>query len=250
MPNSTTPSRRRPRGGVRASVLAVGAVGMAASLGVGGLGISALADANATLGEVDDLSAALSAVQDIETSNSDVTGWQASYAWDTRRIGGAAAVADDNANRAGFLDSADTLRAHLAAVPTDVLTGSERETFATIQDQWDAYFEVDAQAVAAYAKGTPAAAEDRRRPRPRPGMGRLLRGLHADRRAARLARGPRGSGHRRGGRPGDARHVDHGGRHRARRRRHAAAGARCLPPHRAAARPRGRRRRRPGRPAT
>ena len=81
--NRTIPSRRRPRGGVRASVLAVGAVGMAASLGVGGLGISALADANATLGEVDDLSAALSAVQDIETSNSDVTGWQASYAWDT-----------------------------------------------------------------------------------------------------------------------------------------------------------------------
>jgi methyl-accepting chemotaxis protein len=147
----------RLRAGVRTSILAVGAVGMAASVGVGALGMSALGDAGRTLDEVNALHGALSTVQDVETSNSDVTGWQASYAWDTRRIGGAAAVADDNANRAGFLDSAETLRGHLAAMPTEVLSGSERTTFATIEDQWDAYFEVDAQAVAAYTRGTPAA---------------------------------------------------------------------------------------------
>ena len=148
---------RRPAAGVRASILAVGAVGIAAAAGVGALGMSALNAAGTTLDEVDALHDALSTVQDIETSNSDVTGWQASYAWDTRRIGGAAAVADDNANRAGFLDSAERLRGHLAAMHVDVLSEEEQATFATIQDQWDAYFEVDAQAVAAYSQNTPAA---------------------------------------------------------------------------------------------
>jgi methyl-accepting chemotaxis protein len=129
---------------------------MVAAAGVGVLGMTSLRHAGTTLDEVNDLHGALSTVQDIETSNSDVTGWQASYAWDTRRIGGAAAVADDNANRAGFLDSADTLRKHLAAMPDGVLTASERDTFATIQDQWNAYFDVDARAVAAYTRNTAA----------------------------------------------------------------------------------------------
>jgi methyl-accepting chemotaxis protein len=119
--------------GVRGKILAVGAAGMTAAAAVGVLGVVSLENAAATLDEVDGLRAALSDVQDIETSNSDVTGWQASYAWDTRRIGGAAAVADDNGNRAGFLDSAGRLREHLAAFPTEVLTGEESAIFATIQ---------------------------------------------------------------------------------------------------------------------
>ncbi|SDD58259.1 methyl-accepting chemotaxis protein [Geodermatophilus telluris] len=156
MPSSTS---RRSRVGVRGSVLAVGAAGMAAAVLVGGFGLSGLQDAGATLDEVSSLDAALSSVQDIETSNSDVTGWQASYAWDTRRIGGAAAVAEDNANRAGFLDSADRLRGHLAAMPTDVLTEEERSTFATIEERWEDFFEVDEQVVQAFAQDTPAALE-------------------------------------------------------------------------------------------
>jgi methyl-accepting chemotaxis protein len=154
-----SPVRRRSRVGVRGSILAVGAVGMAAAIGVGALGMTALDAAGTTLDEVDALRDALSTVQDIETSNSDVTGWQASYAWDTRRIGGAAAVADDNANRAGFLDSAERLRGHLAAMPTEVLDESERAAFATIQERWDGYFEVDAQVVETYARDTPASLE-------------------------------------------------------------------------------------------
>ncbi len=151
---------RRSRGlGVRASVLAVGAAGMAAAIGVGAFGIYELEEAGQSLHHSHALQAALSTIQDIETSNSDVTGWQAAYAWDTRRIGGAAAVADDSANRAGFLDSADTLRGHLAAMPTEVLDADERAAFAAIEDQWAAFFVVDSQAVAAYAADGEAAVE-------------------------------------------------------------------------------------------
>jgi methyl-accepting chemotaxis protein len=157
VPDRTAVHPRRPRAGVRGSILAVGAAGMVAAGAVGTLGITELGSAERTLGQVNDLHGALSTVQDIETSNSDVTGWQASYAWDSRRIGGAAAVAEDSANRVGFLDSADRLRAHLAAMPTGVLSDSERATFATIEEQWVAYFEVDDRAAALYAKDTPAA---------------------------------------------------------------------------------------------
>ncbi|MBM7806518.1 methyl-accepting chemotaxis protein [Geodermatophilus bullaregiensis] len=151
--------RRAGRFGVRTAILAVGAVGMVAAGAVGVLGMTKLEDAARTLDEVNGLHAALSTVQDIETSNSDVTGWQAAYAWDTRRIGGAAAVQDDNANRAGFADSADRLRGHLAAMQTDVLSGAEQDAFETIEEQWDAFFEVDDQAVALYAQGTPQGVE-------------------------------------------------------------------------------------------
>ncbi|MFD2093542.1 HAMP domain-containing protein, partial [Blastococcus deserti] len=158
---SGTVGRKGP--GVRGAILAVGAAGMTAAGTVGALGMAQLGSAAESLDEVNGLHAALSTVQDIETSNSDVTGWQAAYAWDTRRIGGAAAVADDSANRAGFSDSADRLRGHLAAMPTDVLTGTERDAFSTVEQQWEAFFEVDDQAVALYAQDTPtavAAADD------------------------------------------------------------------------------------------
>ncbi|MCF6510138.1 methyl-accepting chemotaxis protein, partial [Blastococcus sp. MG754426] len=132
---------------------------MLAAGAVGALGMAQLLFAGDTLEEVNALNGALSTIQDVETSNSDVTGWQASYAWDTRRLGGMAAVADDNANRAGFLDSAERLRGHLAAMPTEVLTETERTTFATIEQQWEAYFEVDDQVVETYAMNTPDALE-------------------------------------------------------------------------------------------
>ncbi|WP_448615010.1 methyl-accepting chemotaxis protein [Modestobacter sp. URMC 112] len=155
--DSTRPGRRTV--GVQNAILAVGAAGMAAAMVVGGFALTGLTAAGETLDEVGRLEDALTAVQEVQTSNADVTGWQTAYAWDARRIGGIAAVQDDNANRAGFLDSADRLRGQLAAMPTDVLDEAELAAFEQIQTQWDAYFAVDDQVVAAYRQGTPAGVE-------------------------------------------------------------------------------------------
>ena len=86
----------------------------------------------------DALQDALSRVQELKTSNSDVTGWRTAYAWDARRIGGAVAVQDDNPNGTGFLDSAGRLRTQLAGMPTDVLRDDERAVFTAIEEQWAA----------------------------------------------------------------------------------------------------------------
>ena len=157
MSENTTAPRRRRRLGVRGSILAVGAAGMAAALAVGGMALSGYGSAGQARDDVARLARALTNVQEVETSNADVTGWQTAYAWDARRVGGAAAVAEDNANRAGFLDSAARLRKQLEVMPTDVLTDHERAVFEKIQEQWKAYFAVDDRVVAAYAQSTPAA---------------------------------------------------------------------------------------------
>nr|WP_243697597.1 methyl-accepting chemotaxis protein [Geodermatophilus obscurus] len=157
--STSTGGRWAGRIGVRGSILAVGAAGMAAAVAVGGFALSGLGAAGEARDEVGRLAAVLTGVQEIETSNADVTGWQTAYAWDARRVGGAAAVQDGNANRAGFLDSADRLRGHLEDIPTDVLTDTERATFTQIQQQWDAYFAVDDQVVLRYAQNTPAGIE-------------------------------------------------------------------------------------------
>ncbi|MGY1637027.1 HAMP domain-containing protein, partial [Geodermatophilus sp. SYSU D00742] len=145
--------------GVRGSILAVGAAGMTAAAAVGGFALSGLGGAGEALDDVTRLQGALTSVQEIQTSNADVTGWQTAYAWDARRVGGPAAVLDGNANRAGYLDSADRLRAQLEAVPTDVLSASERETFQQIEQNWEAFFAVDDQVVTRYAQGTAAGVE-------------------------------------------------------------------------------------------
>jgi methyl-accepting chemotaxis protein len=159
MTESATPSRGRRRLGVRGQILAVGAAGIAASIAVGGSAMSGLGDADRARDEAARLQDALASVQEVETSNADVTGWQTAYAWDARRVGGAAAVAQDNANRAGFLDSADRLRGQLDGMPIDVLTDDERAVFDEIQQQWDAYFAVDDRVAALYAQNTPDAVD-------------------------------------------------------------------------------------------
>ncbi|MGY1682798.1 methyl-accepting chemotaxis protein [Geodermatophilus sp. SYSU D01176] len=157
--STSTSGRGARRIGVRGAILAVGAAGMAAAVAVGGFALSGLGGAGDSLDEIGRLTDALTGVQEVQTSNADVTGWQTAYAWDARRIGGAAAVQADNANRAGFLDSADRLRGQLEAIPTDVLTDTENATFEQIEQQWDAYFAVDDQVVLRYAENTPAGVE-------------------------------------------------------------------------------------------
>ncbi|SHN46936.1 methyl-accepting chemotaxis protein [Cryptosporangium aurantiacum] len=97
--------------------------------------------------------------ESIKFYDADVSGWQVAYAWDTRRIGPAQAVAASSGNRAGFLAAREKLEAVLDSMPTGDLTSAERELFDGIRAAWVEYFEQDDKAVAAYAAGSLAAGD-------------------------------------------------------------------------------------------
>ncbi|MGK5174065.1 HAMP domain-containing protein, partial [Geodermatophilus sp. CPCC 205761] len=152
--DTSTPARRS-RIGVRGSILAVGAAGMAAAIAVGGSGLAGLGGAGSTRQEVAALNDALGHSQAMEFFNADVSGWQTAYAWDASRVGALQAVAPDSANRAGFLDVSDRLRDELEAMPREVLTAEEATVYDEIATKWDDFFAVDDQVVALYAQNTP-----------------------------------------------------------------------------------------------
>jgi methyl-accepting chemotaxis protein len=149
-------TRRSRWTGVRAKVLGVAAVGAVTAV-VAGIGsqvaLSRVADANQRLAELQQVS---TEVGEVRTMNADVSGWQVAYAWDTRRIGAAAAVSADNPNRAGYLDSVETLRGALADVDPALLTEDERASFSQVEALWEDFFAADDRVVAAYEEGTPA----------------------------------------------------------------------------------------------
>ncbi|MBN1094544.1 methyl-accepting chemotaxis protein [Blastococcus sp. TML/M2B] len=158
MPHSTTSPARRRSLGVRSKILAVGAAGMAAAVAVGGFAIAGLGSAGDSLDEVTALADAADFVQSVQTYNADVSGWQVSYAWDARRLGGVAAVQPtEGGNRAGFLDISEKLRVELSDAPTEVLTDDERAVVEQIDARWDDFFALDDQAAALYAQDTPEA---------------------------------------------------------------------------------------------
>ncbi|WP_222273326.1 HAMP domain-containing protein, partial [Modestobacter marinus] len=156
---ATTPRPRRTRLGVRGMITAVGAAGMAAAVTVGAFAIAGLSSAGEARDHVSELGQATSHAQEMEYFNADVSGWQTAYAWDARRIGGAAAVQPDNANRAGFLDISEELRAELDQMPVGILTNDEQALYDQIAADWDTFFTLDAQVSGLYAQNTPASVD-------------------------------------------------------------------------------------------
>ncbi|MEN1975766.1 methyl-accepting chemotaxis protein, partial [Cellulomonas olei] len=153
-PGQPTSGTRRWTG-VRAKVLGVAAIGAATAVAAGvasQMALGGVSEANERLADLQEVS---TQVGEVRTMNSDVSGWQVAYAWDTRRIGGPEAVADANPNRAGYLDSAQSLRDTLATVDTGALTPEERSTFSDIVSLWDDFFAADDRVVEAYREGTP-----------------------------------------------------------------------------------------------
>ena len=155
-PSSARPAGRR-RIGLVQGVTALAVLGVLTTLIVAVLGWSTAHRFRAAIDETNAIRAAHDIGTEIRTYNSDVSGWQAAYGWDTRRVGSAKAVADDSANRQGYEASATQLRGHLDAMPLDVLTDAEKKQFATIKEAWQRFFEADDRAVALYRQGTPAA---------------------------------------------------------------------------------------------
>ena len=155
---TSSPGRRRTLG-VRGKILAVGAAGMAAAIGLGSFAVVQLSDAGTALKHVGEIGQALSHVETIKYYDGDVSGWQVAYAWDARRIGPVAAVAPDAGNRAGYLADAQALRDELSKMPTDVLTAKEAPIFDKIVADWDTFFALDDQVVALYQQNTPASTD-------------------------------------------------------------------------------------------
>ncbi|SDN82664.1 methyl-accepting chemotaxis protein [Klenkia soli] len=152
----TAAATRGRRFGIRPQVIAVGAAGIVAAAAVGAVGIAGLGTARHHLDSVLEMQGALTVAQRIQTADADISGWQVAYAWDARRVSPLVAIDPTSANRKGFLDSERSLEATLDSMPVDALSSSERATYAQINDQWDAYFDADDQAVLAYSKNTPA----------------------------------------------------------------------------------------------
>ncbi|WP_448058662.1 methyl-accepting chemotaxis protein [Cellulomonas hominis] len=133
------------------------AIGAVTAVVVGVIAQVALGQVAGASSRLADLQAVSTDVGEIRMFNSDVSGWQVSYAWDTRRIGGPEAVADDSPNRAGYLASAASLEKALDAVDQSKLSADERDTFAQIRSLWQDFFAADDQVVALYQQGTPEA---------------------------------------------------------------------------------------------
>ncbi|MEW1957765.1 methyl-accepting chemotaxis protein [Kineococcus sp. NPDC059986] len=130
----------------------LGLTGTAALLG--GRAQSRAADRTA------DLAVLTAYVADQKYYDADVSGWQAAYAWDTYRVGPAAAVKPDSANRAGFLADKAKLLAALQAAPVQSMTADEKAVNAQIAQKWTDYFASDDRAVAQYGAGDLAGAEN------------------------------------------------------------------------------------------
>jgi methyl-accepting chemotaxis protein len=153
---TTTDEPAPSRGaGLRTKILALGAIGVAAAVGVGLLAGSTMSSLQRSAQELDQLHGLRSWVQDVKYFNADVTGWQTAYAWDARKAGPAAAIDPANANRAGYLDVAQRLRESLTTAPTDVMRAAERTRYEEILAGWDTFFAGDDDVVALYAQGTP-----------------------------------------------------------------------------------------------
>ncbi|WP_040155865.1 methyl-accepting chemotaxis protein [Mobilicoccus massiliensis] len=139
-----------------AKILAVGIVGI---LGVVLLGLTAIvgtARANAAAEHLREVEVAREALADLHYSDADAGTWLAFYGWDTRLIGPKAAVAQpakEGTNRAGFEAAQKRAKEQLASMPTETFDETDRQTFETLKGAWNKFFEADARAVEAYAKG-------------------------------------------------------------------------------------------------
>jgi methyl-accepting chemotaxis protein len=152
-PHETTTTPRGP--GLRAKILTLGGIGVAAAVGVGLLAVSTTSSLQQSAQEIDELHGLRTWVKDMKYYNADVSGWQTAYAWDARKVGPVAAIDPANANRAGYLEIADELRDSLTAAPTDVMDADERAVYEEILAGWDTFFAGDDDVVALYAQDTP-----------------------------------------------------------------------------------------------
>ncbi|GIF25917.1 hypothetical protein Ate02nite_86470 [Paractinoplanes tereljensis] len=99
--------------------------------------------------------AELDAAQQLKYRVTDVSGWQAGYAFNIVR-GAAGASADTAPERAAFLASMDSFVKELNAMAAMSLSAAEQADVATIRTAFQKFADMDAEVIAAYRAGTAA----------------------------------------------------------------------------------------------
>ncbi|MFN8196491.1 MAG: methyl-accepting chemotaxis protein [Nocardioidaceae bacterium] len=94
-------------------------------------------------------------VQEIKYFNSDVSGWQVSYAWEAALGDPTAAVKPDGVSRAGYLEVVGRLKKHLASVHTQFMTAKEMAAFDQLTADWSAFLDMDNKIAAMFGTGDP-----------------------------------------------------------------------------------------------
>jgi methyl-accepting chemotaxis protein len=128
------------------------------SLCIVAIGIAALWSADGTRDTAAKLSKSqtqLSAAEQLKFRVTDVSGWQAGYAFDIVR-GAKDAAADTAPSRGAFLASMDSFTAELGALEKLSLTSAETADVATIRAAFVKFQNMDKQVIEAYRAGTPA----------------------------------------------------------------------------------------------
>jgi methyl-accepting chemotaxis protein len=95
------------------------------------------------------------AAQQLKYRLTDVSGWQAGYAFDIIR-GATDAAADTAPSRGAFLASMKSLSGEIDTLAALPLTAAETAVVTTVRDTYTKYAAMDDQVVAAYRAGTPA----------------------------------------------------------------------------------------------
>jgi methyl-accepting chemotaxis protein len=121
-----------------------------------GLAWNALRAQDAAAAHVGELEQLAREVQEIKYFNSDVSGWQVSYAWEAALGAPAAAVQPDGVSRAGYLEVTGRLKAYLDTVHTEYMTASEKATYGQLRADWAAFLAMDDKIAAMFGTGDPA----------------------------------------------------------------------------------------------
>lgn len=155
---STTESRpHRSRLSLVRKIVLIAVIGGLAALLIGASDLWTSVRIRSAIEEANRLQSVQKQLLEIKVMNGEISGWQAVYAWETRRMSPRQAVSDTNESRKAFLDYRDRLGALLKSVPQDALTAEEQQVFADISAAWDGFFAADSEAVALYRQNTPAA---------------------------------------------------------------------------------------------
>ncbi|MFI5891925.1 methyl-accepting chemotaxis protein [Actinoplanes sp. NPDC051513] len=99
--------------------------------------------------------AQLDAVQQLKYRVTDVSGWQAGYAFNIVR-GAPSATADTAPERAAFLKSMESFVKEIDALTALPLTAAELKDVTLIRDTFQQFQDMDDEVIAAYRAGTPA----------------------------------------------------------------------------------------------
>ncbi|MET0417736.1 MAG: methyl-accepting chemotaxis protein [Actinoplanes sp.] len=120
--------------------------------------VTALWSANSTRTTAEALArsqAQLDAAQQLKFRVTDISGWQAGYAFDIVR-GAADADADTAPSRAAFLAAMNAFTPEVNALAVLPLTAAEKAEVATVRQAFAKFEEMDREVIAAYRAGTPA----------------------------------------------------------------------------------------------